>query len=61
MNYVTKKYVNILHLTWESPTRLWTFKVLMRADETRNSLNGEDVKSYINKEVSFIYNICTTR
>ena len=24
------KYVNILHLTWESPTLLWTFKLLMR-------------------------------
>ena len=40
MNDVTRKYVNILHLTWESPTLLWTFKLLMRAGETRNSLNA---------------------
>ena len=39
MNDVTQKYVNILHLTWESPTLLWTFKLLMMAGETRNSLN----------------------
>ena len=39
MNDFTK-YVNILHLIWESPTLLWTFKLLMRADETRNSLNA---------------------
>ena len=30
MNDVTQKYVNILHSTWENPTLLWTFKVLMR-------------------------------
>ena len=40
MNDVTQKCVNILHLTWESPTLLWMFKLLMRAGETRNSLNG---------------------
>ena len=34
------KYINILHLTWESPTLLWTFKVLRKANETRNSLNA---------------------
>ena len=38
MNDVTQKYVNILHLTWESPTLLWTFKLLMMAVE--NSLNA---------------------
>ena len=27
------------NLTWESPTLLWTFKILMRAGETRKSLN----------------------
>ena len=27
MNDVTNKFVNILQLTWESPTRLWTFKI----------------------------------
>ena len=40
MNDVTKKYVNMFHLTWESPTLLWTFKLLMKAGETRNSLNA---------------------
>ena len=37
---VTKKYINVLHLTWESPTLLRTFKLLMRAGETRNYLNA---------------------
>ena len=36
----SQKYVDILHLIWESPTLLWTFKLLMRAGETRNSLNA---------------------
>ena len=40
MNDVTQKYVNILHLAWESPTLLWTFNLRMRAGETRNSLNA---------------------
>ena len=40
MNDVTYKYVNILHLAWESPTLLWMFKELIKADETRNSLNA---------------------
>ena len=39
MNDVTK-YVNILHLTWESPTLMWPFKLLMRTGETKNSLNA---------------------
>ena len=39
INDVTK-YVNILHLTWESSTLLWPFKLLMRASETRNSSGG---------------------
>ena len=37
---MSKKYVNILHLTWGIPTLLWMFKVLMKAGETRNSLNA---------------------
>ena len=36
----SQKYVNILHLILESPIILWTFKLLMRAGETRNSLNA---------------------
>ena len=32
--------VNILLLTWEIPTLLWMFNSLMRAGETRNSLNA---------------------
>ena len=40
MNNVTQKYTTILHFTEESTTLLWTFKLLMRACETRNSLNA---------------------
>ena len=40
MNDVTKTYINILNLTWESPALLWTFKLLMRVDETKNFLNA---------------------
>ena len=40
MNDVTQIYVNICQLIWESPTLLWTFKLRMRAGETRNSLNA---------------------
>ena len=36
----SQKYVNILQLIWESPTLLWTFKLLPRVGETRNSLNA---------------------
>ena len=35
----SQKYINI-HVTWESPTRLWMFKVLIKAAETRNFLNA---------------------
>ena len=40
MNDATKKYVDILHLTWECPTLLWMFKALIKVGETRNSLNA---------------------
>ena len=47
MNDVTKNTFNILHLTWESPTLLWTFKLLMRAGETNNSLNVCFIMTFI--------------
>ena len=59
MNDVTKKYVIILHLkkTWESPTLLWTYKLLMRAGETRNSPNACFRKHlYVQMSVKNTYN-----
>ena len=49
MNYVTKKYVNILHLKCESATLLWSFKLLMRAGKTTNSLNACYTSKYVFK------------
>ena len=42
MNDITKKYVNLQYFTFNmgKSYTLWTFKLLMRAGETRNSLNA---------------------
>ena len=50
------RYVNILHLTWQSPTLLWAFKLLMRVGKTRNYLLSNEITLlYYNSVVAYGY------
>ena len=45
-------------MTWDSPTFLWTFTLLMRAGETRNSLNARHWEDNVRRLYKHSYNLC---
>ena len=62
--FISWTWDNVINITWESPTLLWTFKLMMRAGETRNSLNACFIILSILAHGSVrrcVHSICTIR